>query len=113
MKRDGCRSIPWKIILSARKMLEEDKAISNVYLPIYAKNLVYQVSSLNRIFCVDLNKRSCGCKKWELTKFPYKYAITVIYASKHNPEMYISYYYKKEAYLKEYELMIYPVSNEE
>ena len=79
IKRDGYRNLQWKITLSAQRMLEVEKAALNVCLPAYVGNIVYQVSCSSMIFCVDLNKWSCRCKKWKLTGVPCKHSVAAIY----------------------------------
>jgi hypothetical protein len=53
-------------------------------------------------FIVDLNKRTCGCRKWDVTGIPCCHAVSAIQAFNHRPEEYVDHLFKKEAYLLAY-----------
>ncbi|XP_059309851.1 uncharacterized protein LOC132060979 [Lycium ferocissimum] len=61
-------------------------------------------------WAVDLEKRTCSCRKWSLTGIPCKHAIAAIWAKKDNIIDYVHDCYKVEIYRKIYENSILPMN---
>ena len=62
---------------------------------------------------MNLSKRTCGCRKWDLTGIPCQHAISAILFDGSVPEDYVHPYYTIETYMKAYEPIIYPVASME
>lgn len=58
---------------------------------------------------VDLEKRECTCRQWQLTGIPCPHAITGIYFINKQPEEYVSNSFKVSTYKNIYKLNILPV----
>ncbi|KAH9605561.1 hypothetical protein KSS87_018864 [Heliosperma pusillum] len=58
---------------------------------------------------VNLEARTCTCRKWDLTGIPCFHVVAVIFSVHGHAEDYVSDYYKREAYLRSYNLGIAPV----
>ena len=51
---------------------------------------------------VDINKRSCSCREWDLTSIPCQHACCAIYHKDDEPEKFMSDFYHKINYLNTY-----------
>ncbi|KAL3720952.1 hypothetical protein ACJRO7_005721 [Eucalyptus globulus] len=61
---------------------------------------------------VDVFKRVCSCRRWQLTGIPCPHAISAINHRQDDAYDYIDEYYKKAKFLVAYENMILPVQGE-
>jgi hypothetical protein len=86
---------------------EEDETINCCCT--YAKNHMFEVECLGRMFVVYVNGRSCGCRKWDVTGISCCHAISTILHQGGDPNDYLSPYYSKEMYLKSYNHIVYSV----
>ncbi|XP_060168445.1 uncharacterized protein LOC132599192 [Lycium barbarum] len=62
---------------------------------------------------VDLARRNCSCRAWQLKGIPCAHTIAAIYQKKYDPLDYIHNCYNKETYLKTYANVLQPVTNME
>jgi hypothetical protein len=75
---------------------------------------MFEVTSpKNRQFVVDLRRRRCGCRKWEITGIPCPHAVVAILYDCGDPEDYVDECFTMEVYKKAYALVIYPMPSEE
>lgn len=111
-KRDGVANAHWDITPIVAQKLEMEKKYAR-YCRVYRSGFhLWEVHSTDRSYEVNINARTCGCYSWQLTGIPCKHAISAIYQEKQLPEQYVHEYYKKEAYLRTYSHMVYPVPKE-
>ena len=61
------------------------------------------------VMTVDLEARTCSCRKWDMTGIPCRHAISCISFLHKEVEDFISPLYKKENYLKAYSSSIPPI----
>ncbi|KAG5581403.1 hypothetical protein H5410_052030 [Solanum commersonii] len=62
-------------------------------------------------WAVDLEKRTCSCRKWSLTGIPCKHTIAAIWANREDTLDYVHDSYKVETYRKIYENAIFPMND--
>jgi hypothetical protein len=74
---------------------------------------MFEVECLGRRFIVDVNGRSCGCRKWDVTDISCSRAISSILHQGGYLNDYLSLYYSKEMHFKSYDYIVYPVPSEE
>ncbi|KAK9291998.1 hypothetical protein L1049_019950 [Liquidambar formosana] len=60
---------------------------------------------------LEMDARTCSCRKWDLTGIPCIHAISAIRHANEKPEDYVHPAYTVETYKRTYEHMIYPVSS--
>lgn len=58
---------------------------------------------------VDLEKRTCSCRSWELTGIPCAHAMSDILYMRHKPEDYIAKWYTSDTFEKTYQNLLQPV----
>ncbi|XP_074289746.1 uncharacterized protein LOC141615099 [Silene latifolia] len=69
---------------------------------------VFQVAHGIDVLTVDLEARSCTCRKWDLTGIPCFHAVAAIFDISALAEDYVHEMYKREAYLRSYNMSISP-----
>ncbi|XVF74176.1 hypothetical protein PTKIN_Ptkin13bG0039100 [Pterospermum kingtungense] len=90
-----------------------DKVIdqSNKCVAKHAVGLRYQVlAEASNQFVVDLQARSCSCRRWDLTCIPCIHVVAAMFITKERPESYVDDCYNKETQLKIYSHFISPIN---
>ncbi|XP_021990818.1 uncharacterized protein LOC110887548 [Helianthus annuus] len=72
---------------------------------------VFQVRDFDDV-SVDLDKRTCTCRKWELRGYPCKHVCAVAGFLHKNAEDYVDQCYHKDTYMKIYDFTIPPLPSE-
>jgi hypothetical protein len=79
----------------------------------YAGESMFEVNCPdNRQFVVDLRRRRCGCRQWEITGLPCPHAMAAILYDCGDPEDYVDECFTIEVYKKAYAPIIYPMPSE-
>uniref|UniRef100_A0A2N9HYT5 SWIM-type domain-containing protein n=1 Tax=Fagus sylvatica TaxID=28930 RepID=A0A2N9HYT5_FAGSY len=73
----------------------------------------YKVDNSYERHVVDLTKKECSCRIWDLTGIPCKHGVATIYKNLEHPEDYLHDSYLKEAYLDVYSEIIYPMPGQD
>src|SRR5579859_7002665 len=64
-------------------------------------------------YLVDLEQRSCSCRVWQSVSYPCGYALAIIMALKHNPQLYTKTFFMLESYRKTYEnAILHPLAGD-
>ena len=79
-------------------------------MPMPSGRFKYEVDNDYGGHVVDLTKKECTCRIWDLTGIPCKHRVTVIYKNCEHPEDYLHDCFLKEAYLDIYSEIIHPMS---
>ncbi|KAJ9548454.1 hypothetical protein OSB04_020997 [Centaurea solstitialis] len=102
---------------TASKLLEKNKREASQYVVLWNGEHEYQVSGAwGDQCCVDLLKKTCACRKWELTGIPCKHAVAAIWYSAVNGgevdflEKWLHPYYHLDTWRKMYAFKIKPVN---
>nr|XP_051229278.1 uncharacterized protein LOC127347092 [Lolium perenne] len=113
-KRTGAASSRWEITPTYCEILEENKKWSRNYKSQKSVGNLWQVSrGVESTYVVDLDARTCGCRRWDMTGIPCSHAISAIYKSRQQPEDFVHDFFKKPMYLEAYNPVIYPVPSED
>jgi hypothetical protein len=100
-KREGIQNSTRKITHKIAKKLEAIVFESMDCVALYAGDDKFQVTGLDdRQFVVNLRRKNCGCKVWEMTGIPCVHACTPIQHICKNAEDYVDEYYSVEMYKK-------------
>ncbi|XP_021776378.1 uncharacterized protein LOC110740206 [Chenopodium quinoa] len=104
----------WKSVLCPRiqKKLESEKEEAANCEVIPSSQSVFQVSHILDTMSVDLEKRTCTCRKWDMCGIPCCHAVAAIFFCHKKAEDYVDECYKKEMYLKAYGNSIPPIEGE-
>ncbi|XP_057251346.1 uncharacterized protein LOC125491532 [Beta vulgaris subsp. vulgaris] len=96
--------------IQAKLEKEKDWAASCNVMP--SSKMVFQVSHRLDTLTVDLTRRVCTCRKWELTGIPCCHAVACIFFLHQEAESYVHEWYKKETHLLSYSSAIPPCVGE-
>jgi hypothetical protein len=113
LKRSGAETLHGKLCPTIVAKLEAIGEESIHCLSTYAGNGLFKVEESNRQYVVDLKRKTCGCRKWEITGIPCSHAFSAILYDRGNPEDYVDDCYSVEKYKKAYEFIVYPMPSEE
>ncbi|CAH9081057.1 unnamed protein product [Cuscuta europaea] len=72
----------------------------------------YEIKKGRGQFKVSLKKRSCSCRRWDLSGIPCAHAICAIYDKGEEAEAYVDHCYSKEMYQKTYSYTLHPINGE-
>uniref|UniRef100_A0A8R7VDK4 Zinc finger PMZ-type domain-containing protein n=1 Tax=Triticum urartu TaxID=4572 RepID=A0A8R7VDK4_TRIUA len=108
--RTKTETVRWEICPTYAEKLEEAKKFARNCHALMAGPNLYQVTSWETTYAVNLQHRTCGCKKWDMTAVPCNNAISAIHKAKLQPEDFVhDFFKKKKMYLTAYSPIIYPV----
>ncbi|KAG8369805.1 hypothetical protein BUALT_Bualt14G0052000 [Buddleja alternifolia] len=100
-----------KIRIIIQKNME--KAASDC-ISIKSNEFHYEIEGYDKTKCtVDLQKRSCSCRKWDLSGIPCKHGMNAIMSQRLNGEDFVDECYSVRTYQKIYVPCIYPVNGAE
>ncbi|KAL0398119.1 UNVERIFIED_CONTAM: hypothetical protein Sradi_2155200 [Sesamum radiatum] len=105
----------WKgtICPKIKKLVQKHADKIGDCIPIKANDRHYQISCYDGSqFSVDLEKRTCTCRIWQLTGIPCKHACSAIFNQNLMPEDMVHPYYNVDTYKQVYEPAILPISGE-
>ena len=113
-KRTGGASADWGITPTNCEMLAVNRKYSRLYKSQKSAGNLWQVSrGVESSYAVDLDAKTCGCRRWDMTGIPCSHAISAIFKSKQKPEGFIHDFFKKPMYLEAYKPVIYPVPSQD
>ncbi|KAL4289626.1 hypothetical protein GQ457_14G018530 [Hibiscus cannabinus] len=92
-----------------QKKLDKNKEISGRYWPQPSTLRKFQIICPINQFIVDLDEKSCSCRKWDLSGIPCAHAISAIWFNKEHPEAYVDACYTVDTQKKIYEEAINPI----
>ena len=74
---------------------------------------IYEVDNEYKRHVVNLTRKCCSCRVWDLTGFPCKHRVAVIYKNLKRLEDYVHARYRKDAYVAAYKKMITPLPGQD
>jgi hypothetical protein len=80
---------------------------------VYARDGFFEVTDKQKQYVVNLVRRTCRCKQWNMTGIPCAHAIRAIWVDVVEPVDYVSDWYTVDMLKKAYEPIIFPMPGEE
>ncbi|XP_071932917.1 uncharacterized protein [Coffea arabica] len=112
-KREWMQKYTGKVCPKILKKLEKVKTASSACIATPSGDWNYEVRCMyGDRYTVNLASRTCSCRRWELNGIPCAHAISAIALTKESPENFVHECYSKEAYMKAYGPIIYPLNGE-
>ena len=114
-KREGIHKYVGKLFPSIQDRLEKLNVESKSFSATPAGSFLYEVGSQYERHVIDLVKKTCSCRSWDLNGIPCKHgihckhAITAIYTNIEIPEDYTHPCYFKETYMEIYNEVLPPM----
>jgi hypothetical protein len=114
-KRECGAKALWEITPHFTEVLEMAKKHSRFCTPRIADIGLWQVTNAkgDATYAVNLEAKTCGCRRWDVTGVPCNHACSAIIKSKQAPENYVSHFFKKPMYLEAFKPIIYPVPGQQ
>ena len=85
---------------------------SSRWLACWASDTRFKVKNGLVSFIVDLSKKTCSCRKWDISGIPCCHAISCIFFNREAVEKYTDDYYRVNTYKACYELVINPINGQ-
>lgn len=95
-----------------QERLEKEKELAAMCEVLPSSDTVYQVRNSQDSVNVDLAKKTCTCRKWDLTGIPCCHGVAAIFTLRAHPEEFVDQLYTRETYLKIYSGSITPCPGE-
>ncbi|OIT35395.1 hypothetical protein A4A49_03157, partial [Nicotiana attenuata] len=95
----------------ARVILEENKELSRKCKVLWFGTDGFEVDEYEYRYIVNLRRRTCTCRSWQLRGIPCAHAICAIYHQEEEPYNYVDHWYRKETFLKAYQYFLEPIPN--
>ncbi|XP_075111481.1 uncharacterized protein LOC142181825 [Nicotiana tabacum] len=95
----------------ARVILEENKEFSRKCKVLWFGTDGFEVDEYEYRYIVNLRRRTCTCRSWQLRGIPCAYAICAIYHQEKESYNYMDHWYRKEIFLKAYQYFLEPIPN--
>lgn len=113
-KRQGMLDYVGKFTPKATKLIALSKDEATRYcVPYWGGGETFEVDHFGHTYIVNLDARSCGCRKWDLTGIPCPHAICCILKDRRNIEDYVDNCYTKDKYLAAYSHIIKAMPGED
>ncbi|KAM0914817.1 hypothetical protein ACQ4PT_011247 [Festuca glaucescens] len=107
-KQLEAESMTGTICPKIRKKLEKHVEWSNICEAKPSGNGIFEIMERGTPYIVDIQKRSCSCRRWDLSGIPCWHALSALRHDKISPESYVHDCYSIERYCKAYEHIIWP-----
>ena len=96
-----------------RKMMKDNIDKATYCVPYKSNDVSFEVACpYGEKWAVNIEDRTCSCRKWDLTGIPCAHAISALWIAMKDPMQYIDDCYSVETYLKCYDPCILPVNGE-
>ncbi|XP_023761534.1 uncharacterized protein LOC111909973 [Lactuca sativa] len=107
------KGLGWDLAIcpTIRRKLGKLKKLRRFWASYVSGYKQFEVLQCNERYGVDLEKRECGCRCWQLTGIPCVHAICVISSLNLDPEEFVAEWFTKSAFLRAYEYTIHPLND--
>jgi hypothetical protein len=112
-KRNGIRAMTTRLCPRILAKLDEIGVVAGQCYRTYAGGNLYEVRHNNKQYVVNLLRRICGCRQWDMTGILCAHAMSAIWYFNANPEDYVDEWYTVEMYKKVYDEIVYPMPGED
>ncbi|XP_075645413.1 uncharacterized protein LOC142616440 [Castanea sativa] len=109
IKRNDIEKYGGKLCPSIQDKLEKMKVESKDFCAMPSRRFVYEVNNEREGHMVDLLRKTCSCKVWDLTRIPYKDRVATIFVNCEKLEDYTHPCYYKDTYVETYKAPIPPM----
>nr|XP_045086430.1 uncharacterized protein LOC109771369 [Aegilops tauschii subsp. strangulata] len=107
--RTKTETAKWQICPTYAEKLEEAKHHSRFCQSIKAGPDLFQVTSGESTYAVNLLLHTCGCRKWYMCGVPCNHGVSAINKAKLQPEDFVHDFFKKPMYKAAYSPIVFPV----
>jgi len=112
-KREGISNMEGRICPKIMVQLDELSRDAGHCYGVYAGDGFFEITDKQNQYVVNLVRRTCGCRQWDMTGIPCAHAICAIWIDGVEPVDYVSDWYTVDMLKKAYEPVVYPMPGEE
>ena len=87
--------VKWEICPTYAEKLEEAKKWCRNCQSLMVGPHLYQVTSGEKTYAVNLQENTCGCRKWDMTAVPCHHAVSAIHKAKLQPKDFVHDFFSK------------------
>lgn len=109
-RRSKMRLCGGRLCPRIKKRLAQIAEMSNECSLHFSGGPRWQVDYRSDSYVVDLEERSCACRRWDLTGIPCTHAVAVIRECRNDPEDYVANWYTVDTYLRCYDNILNPIN---
>ncbi|KAF3677508.1 putative TMV resistance protein N-like isoform X1 [Capsicum annuum] len=95
----------------ARLILEDNKEIGRKLKVNWNHETRFEIQNGDYRHIVDLVKKTCTCRLWQLRGIPCKHVVCALYHIGHESKNYVEHWYRRDTFLRAYKYFIQPISN--
>ena len=95
-----------------RKRLYKEKLACSKWLARWTGRTKFKVKNGLESFTMDLEEKSCNCRKWDITGIPCFHNISCIFFNKEDSKKYVNACYKRTTYIDCYDPIIEPINGQ-
>ena len=106
MKMTNIEKYSGKLCPSIQEKLEKMKVKFKGFYAMPSVRFMYEVDNKRERHMVDLVRKTCGCRVWDLTRIPCKHEVAAIFVNREKPMNYTHPCYYKDAYVETYKILI-------
>ncbi|XP_059461824.1 uncharacterized protein LOC132190802 [Corylus avellana] len=88
-KKDGIHTMTGRLCPRVVAKLDEIRQVAGHCYSTYARAGLYEVTHNNKQYVVNLLRKTCGCRQWDMTGIPCAHAVSAIWFFNANPENYV------------------------
>ncbi|KAH7845605.1 hypothetical protein Vadar_004008 [Vaccinium darrowii] len=93
------------------KFMDKNMAECKEYIVVLTGDNQFEVRGFHgNQYCVDMNGKTCSCRRLDLTGIPCSHALAVFRESKKKVQDIVHDYYQKQTYINTYNHVIYPMN---
>ena len=104
--------VEFELCLKIRKRLYKEKLACSKWLACWVGRTKFEVKNGLESFTMDLEEKSCNCRKWDITGIPCCHAISFIFFNKEDSKKYANACYKRTTYIDCYDPIIEPINGQ-
>ncbi|KAI8525266.1 hypothetical protein RHMOL_Rhmol13G0217400 [Rhododendron molle] len=91
------------------KSVERKKVNARTLNVIYSRGVLFEVTSVDKTFVVDIGEHTYTCRRWDLSGIPCSHRCATIIAHKAQPEDYVNEAYTTDTFVRTYSHRIKPI----
>ncbi|KAL6141974.1 hypothetical protein ACLB2K_060259 [Fragaria x ananassa] len=113
IRREKMAPYHGNICPKARDILEKNKMKAATYcIATFNGGDIAEVENIEGTKnVVNIARRTCTCRRWDLSGILCKHAISAVHLKRHDPDDYVAACYLKKTYMSIYDNLIQPVNN--
>ncbi|CAH9058283.1 unnamed protein product [Cuscuta europaea] len=112
VNRNGARNTFTQLARVPHETLEQNYMKCMKLKVIPSTEVIFSVYDMNIIFIVNLEDKTCTCRRFQMDELPCTHALAVLKKINQEPYRFCSFYYTKETLLQTYSETVHPIPDQ-